>query len=99
MYLCQELWREIWSFDSTYKNQFDSVVREIKLRYDDGRWWIRQSGLFILKSEEYVELNFLDRDSDHYISLYYFKLKDVLRELVYNYCLYNIPNPEKFVVS
>ena len=80
MYLCQELWREIWSFDSTNKKAFDGVVREIRLRFDDGRWWIRQSGLFILKSEEYVELNFLDRDRDHYISLYYFKLKDVLRE-------------------
>ena len=54
MYLCRELWREIWSYDLTYHKLFDMVVREIKLRYDDGRWWVRQSGLLVLGRRKYV---------------------------------------------
>ena len=53
MYLCRELWREIWSYDLTYHKLFDTVVQEIKLRYDDGRWWVRQSGLLVLGSRQY----------------------------------------------
>ena len=53
MYLCREIWREIWSFDLTYHKLFDTVVQEIKLRYDDGRWWVRQSGLLVLGSRQY----------------------------------------------
>jgi hypothetical protein len=54
MYLCRELWREIWSYDLTYRKLFDTVVQEINLRYDDGRWWIRQSGLLVLGSRKYI---------------------------------------------
>tara|TARA_B100001059_G_C17260928_1_gene298922 strand:+ start:111 stop:497 length:387 start_codon:yes stop_codon:yes gene_type:complete len=54
MYLCRELWREIWSYDLTYRKLFDTVMQEIKLRYDDGRWWVRQSGLLVLGSRKYI---------------------------------------------
>ena len=54
MYLCRELWRVIWSYDSTYRKLFDTVVQEINLRYDDGRWWMRQSGLLVLGSRKYL---------------------------------------------
>ena len=53
MYLCRELWREIWSYDLTYRKLFDTVIREINLRFDDGRWWVRQSGLLVLGSRKY----------------------------------------------
>ena len=53
MYLCREIWREIWSYDLTYRKLFDTVMQEIKLRYDDGRWWVRQSGLLVLGSRQY----------------------------------------------
>lgn len=53
MYLCRELWREIWSYDLTYRKLFDIVVQEINLRYDDGRWWVRHSGLLVLGSRKY----------------------------------------------
>ena len=53
MYLCRELWREIWSYDLTYRKLFDIVMQEINFRYDDGRWWIRQSGLLVLGSRKY----------------------------------------------
>ena len=67
------------------------VVQEIKLRYDDGRWWVRQSGLLVLgsrkciedlnwKKRSYYELNFLTRDNDYSISIQFFTLQDVLRE-------------------
>jgi len=61
MYLCRELWREIWSYDLTYHKLFDTVVQEIKLRYDDGRWWVRQSGLLVLGSRRY----FLDINTNN----------------------------------
>jgi hypothetical protein len=61
MYLCRELWREIWSYDLTYRKLFDTVVQEIKLRYDDGRWWVRQSGLLVLGSRRY----FLDINTNN----------------------------------
>ena len=54
MYLCRELWREIWSYDLTYRKLFDTVVQEISLRYDLGRWWVRQSGLLVLGSRKYI---------------------------------------------
>ena len=54
MYLCRELWREIWSYDLTYRKLFDTVIREINFRYDDGRWWVRQSGLLVLGSRKYI---------------------------------------------
>ena len=88
MYLCRELWREIWSFDSTYKKVFDGVVREIRLRFDDGRWWIRQSGLLLKNhrgaDKDYFELNFLGRNRDYYLTAQFFKLQDVLKELNIN---------------
>lgn len=54
MYLCRELWREIWSYDLTYRKLFDTVMQEINFRYDDGRWWVRQSGLLVLGSRKYI---------------------------------------------
>ena len=54
MYLCRELWREIWSYDLTYRTLFDTVVQEINSRYDLGRWWVRQSGLLVLGSRKYI---------------------------------------------
>ena len=61
MYLCRELWREIWSYDLTYRKLFDTVMQEIKLRYDDGRWWVRLSGLLVLGSRRY----FLDINTNN----------------------------------
>lgn len=122
MYLCRELWREIWSYDLTYRKLFDTVVQEINLRYDYGRWWVRQSGLLVLGSRKYIldintnnslimidknklsdvnsiekkegeenysawsarsyyELNFLTRETDYSISMQFFTLQDVMREI------------------
>ena len=91
MYLCRELWREIWSYDLTYHKLFDAVIQEINLRYDNGRWWVRKSGLLVLGSRKcildfnwtkrsYYELNFLTRDNDYSISAQFFILQDILQE-------------------
>ena len=71
MYLCRELWREIWSYDLTYHILFDTVVQDIKLRYDDGRWWIRQSGLLVLGSRKLFENNSCKKVSSWSVRSYY----------------------------
>ena len=94
MYLPKQIWSKIYEYDITYKLIYDNVMREIKLRYDDGRWWIRQSQLYVKGSRkyygiyttewsnrEYAELNFLTRCKDRYNVIYYLHLKDVLEEL------------------
>ena len=66
MYLCRELWIEIWSYDLTYRKLFDTVVQEINLRFDDGRWWVRQSGLLVLGRRKYFlnSLNLIDKNKE-----------------------------------
>jgi hypothetical protein len=96
MYLPQHIWKRIYEYDSTYKLLYDTVIKEIELRYDGGRWWIRQSGLYVKGSRkhygiyttewsnrEYAELNFLTRCQDRYNVIYYLNLKDVLEELIH----------------
>lgn len=94
MYLPNTVWKLIYEFDLTYKLLYDEVIREIDLRYDNGRWWIRQSGLYvkgsrkyygIYKTEwskrDYAELNFLTRDKEYGNTIYHLHLIDVLSEL------------------
>ena len=94
MYLPNHIWRRIYEYDSTYKLLYDNVMREITLRYDDGNWWIRQSGLYVKGSKKYYgiyttewskrdyhELNFLSRSKERDVVIYYLQLKDVLEEL------------------
>ena len=53
MYLPNTVWKLIYEFDLTYKLLYDEVIREIDLRYDNGRWWIRQTGLYVKGSRKY----------------------------------------------
>ena len=96
MYLPKKIWNKIYEYDITYKLLYDKAMREIELRYDDGRWWIRQSGLYVKGSRkyygiyttewsnrEYAELNFLSRNQDRYNVIYYLHLKDVCHYIVW----------------
>ena len=91
MYLDKIIWDKIYEYDSTYRDQFNEVIREITLRYDGGLWWVKKTGLLVkahpktnkirYKRNDLVELNFLTRENDLHIILGYFHLKDVLNEL------------------
>ena len=86
MYLDKIIWDKIYEYDSTYRDLFNKVIREIDLRYDGGLWWIKKTGLLVkqppetsrlrYKRNDLVELNFLTRENDISIMLGYFHLKD-----------------------
>lgn len=72
-------------------------MNEIRLRFDNGKWWIKRTGLivkqppenlFISQKTRYrykrnglVELNFLTRDTDLYLCKIFFKHRDLIQEI------------------
>ena len=60
VYLSSELVQYIYSFDPTWRKNYNQVINEIVLRYDDGKWWLKGSQLHIpTKNGLHKELNFL----------------------------------------
>ena len=92
MDLPKHIWSKIYSYDSTYRTIYDKVVDEIRLRYDDGKWWIKQTGILVegsryspfedkWRDRGVCELNFLTRTNHFSLVQQYFFLQDVHNEL------------------
>lgn len=100
IYFPNTIWMNIFSFDPTYKLLYNNVMDEIRLRFDNGKWWIKRTGLLVKEPPEtknnlfinqktrhrykrhgLVELNFLTRDTDLYLSKIFFKHRDIIQEL------------------
>lgn len=96
-YFPRHIWRNIFQYDSTWRKKYDEVMNEIKLRYNDGLWWIKSTGIVTYGSRKYysnngsnnfskrelIELNFLDRVSDYKITNQYFNYRDLINQFKY----------------
>ena len=97
MYFPSNIWMNIFSFDPTYKLLYNKVINEINLRFDNGKWWIKRTGLLVktppenlfinqktrcrYKRNGMVELNFLTRDTDYNLCKLFFKNRDLIQEI------------------
>ena len=79
-----EVMRMVCAHDPTYRLAFASgALRELVLRYDMGRWWIRGTGLRTIGGDGGSrELCFTSRDRDPRLTRQYFHRKDVHAELL-----------------
>lgn len=60
----REILVNIYEYDTTYRNEFDKVIREINLRYDNGFWHIKHTCIYRIKNDSVKPLQFLTKNED-----------------------------------
>jgi hypothetical protein len=73
-----EIMRMVRAHDPTYRLAFGEALRELALRYDVGRWWIRGTGV---RAKGGREVCFTNRERDPWLTRQYFHWQDVRAEL------------------
>ena len=66
----------IYEFDGRWKIAFNKVIREINLRYNDGKWWITLGYMYNKKT-----IKFHTIDTSIIICRQYFKFQMILSNI------------------
>ena len=62
--LPREILLNIYEYDPTYRNEFNKVIREIDLRYDNGFWHVKHTCIYCIKNDSIKPLQFLTKNEN-----------------------------------